>query len=126
MRAGIVLFGILLVAVAACSSGDSMPESFNGMASDEVGCTVRYGDDPPYVVGPLGASGSENIEPNDYTFIRIGRTASDIVVVAEVPGGGQNGSTPLNNMPEDGVIDVRAFYRGDDPGFVVTCWRGDT
>jgi len=126
MRAIVALVGALVVAVAGCSSGGSMPESFNGIASGEVGCTVRYGDDPLYVVGPLGPSDSENIEPNDYTFIRIGRTASDIVVVAEVPGGGQNGSTPLNNMPEDGVVGIRQFHRGDDPGFVVTCWRGDT
>ncbi len=126
MRAIVILVGLLVVAVAACSPDDSMPSSFNGMTSDEVGCTVKYGDDGLYVVGPLGSSDSETVEPNDYTSIRLGRTALDIVVAAEVPGGGQNGSTPLNNIPADGVVAVSAFRNGGDPGFVVTCWRGDS
>jgi len=126
MRAILVLVVGLVLAGAACSKADSMPAEFNVMTSDEVGCTVNYGGDSLYVVGPLGPSDSENVEPNDYTLIRVARTASDIVVVTEFPGGGQHGSTPLNNMPSDGVVIVSPFRSGGDPGYVVTCWRGDS
>lgn len=126
MRVVIVFVGTLLVLVASCSGGESMPESFNGMAPDEVGCTVKYGDVSPHVVGPLGPSDSENVEPNDYTFIRLGRTASSIVVVTEFPDSGSNGEMPLNKITTDGVVVRRGSFRNSgEPGYVVTCWRGD-
>ncbi len=126
MKSVIGLIGVLVVALGACSTGDSMPAEFNGMASDEVGCTVSYGGDSLYVVGPLGPGDSESIEPNDYTLIRLGRTASDIVIATEVPGGGEHGSTPLNAIPADGVVALSPFRTGEDPGYVVTCWRGES
>jgi hypothetical protein len=95
------------------------------MSADEVGCTVNYGNADLYVVGPLGPSDSQEIVPNDFTSIRVGRTASDIVVAATVPGGGGNTSVPLDDMPTDGIVASRGFSNGGDPGYVVTCWRGD-
>ncbi len=123
-RAAYVLAALALV-VTACSSASNRPAEFENMSADEVGCTVNYGDSDLYVVGPLGPSDSDEITPNDYTSIRIGRTASDIVVVATVPGGGGNAATPLNNMPADGIVARRGFSNGGDPGYVVRCWRGD-
>ena len=116
---------VLALVIAACGSTNGRPVEFEDMSSDEVGCTVNYGGSDLYVVGPLGPSDSEEITPNGYTSIRVGRTASDIVVVATVPGGGGNAATPLNNMPADGIVARRGFSNGGDPGYVVTCWRGD-
>ncbi|VAW04443.1 hypothetical protein MNBD_ACTINO01-1332 [hydrothermal vent metagenome] len=115
----------LLFVLAACASSTVRPVEFENMSSDEVGCTVNYGNTDLYIVGPLGPSDSEEVTPNDYTSIRVGRTALDIVVVATVPDGGGNAATPLNDMPADGVVARRAFSNGGDPGYVVTCWRGD-
>jgi len=116
---------VLALVVAACASTSSRPAAFEDMSANEVGCTVNYGNSDLYVVGPLRPSDSEEITPNDYTSIRVGRTASDIVVVATVPGGGGNAATALNNMPADGVVARRGFTNGGDPGYMVTCWRGD-
>ncbi|MCL1593936.1 MAG: hypothetical protein M3132_06250 [Actinomycetia bacterium] len=118
---------VVLVAfgVAACSSPEGRPEQFDSIAPDEVGCTVAYGDEI-FVVGPLGPADSENIEPNDYTMIRLGRTASDIVVVTEFPDSASNGGMALNTIPHDGVVVSRGPFRsGGNPGYSVTCWRGE-
>jgi hypothetical protein len=79
-----------------------------------------------YIVGPLGPSDSQEIQPNDHTFFRIARTASDIIVVVEQTGGGSNGSIPINDLPTDGVVARGPFRDGGDPGYEVQCWRGDT
>lgn len=128
MRAIIVLIGLVTVIVAACSTApDTMPGAFDGMPSDEVGCTVKYGDDDLVVVGPLGAIDSENVEPNDYTLIRVGRTASDLIVVAEGSDWASHGGTPLNQIAADGSEVARGpFLDSGNPGYVVICWRGDT
>ena len=106
------LLAVLLVfGLSACSSADSRPVEFDEMYPDEVGCTVRYGEDTLYVVGPLGPSGSQNIEPNDYTLIRLGRTASDIVLVTEFPDSGSNGGMALNEIPNDGAVVGRGPFR---------------
>ncbi len=112
--------------MAACSSPEARPEQFNNMSPDEVGCLVAYGDDDPYVVGPLGPSDSENTLPNDYTTIRLARTASDIVVVTEFPDSSSNGALALNRIPPDGVVVAKGPFRnGGNPGYSVTCWRGE-
>lgn len=117
---------VVLLGLSACSSAEVHPVEFEGMSSDEIGCTVEYGDDNLYVVGPLGPSDSENVEPNDYTLIRFGRTASNIVVVAEFPDSGSIGGMALNEIPTDGVVvSTGPFRNGGEPGYVVTCWRGD-
>jgi len=116
---------VLALVLTACTSATSRPGEFEGMSTDEVGCTVNYGNTDLYVVGPLGPSDWEEVTPNDYTSIRIARTASDILVAAEVPGGGTGTSRPINDIPADGIVARRPFSNGGDPGFVVTCWRGD-
>ena len=94
------------------------------MTTDQVGCVLAYGDSDPIVVGPLGPSDSQEIEPTDYASFRIARTASDIIVVAEQPGSGSNVSVPLNDLPENGIIAQGPFINGGNPGYTVTCWRG--
>lgn len=95
------------------------------MSVDEVGCTLLYGSDTTYVVGPLGPSGFEVIEPNDYTMFRIGRTALDIIVVAKSHNAGMDASVPLDSLPEDGVVAWSGFRDAGNPGYKFTCWRGD-
>jgi hypothetical protein len=125
MRAISVALGLLLVVGAACSAGGSMPSSFDDMTSDEVGCTVNYGDDAPYVVGPLGPSSDpENVEPNDYTVVRLWRTASEIHVSAKGTDWGSGGSASLDEITTDGLEVAEGLYRDSgNPGYVVTCWR---
>lgn len=124
-----VLFVLALV-IAACSSAGSRPTEFDDMTSDEVGCTVDYGNTDPDLVGPLGPGDAEEIEPNDFTSIHIGRTASDIVIVAKSHDGEIDGGMALNSMPADGVVARGSFSDESNPGnvftYVVTCWRGDT
>lgn len=125
-RLGMALVVVGLVA-AACNASNQRPAAFDEMSSDEVGCTVKYGDDSLYVVGPLGPSDSENVEPNDYTLIRLGRTASNIVVVTDFPDSGSNGGLALNKITTDGVVvSTGPFRNNGEPGYVVTCWRGDS
>lgn len=117
----------LVLGLSACSSAEERPVEFGGMSPDEVGCTVEYGDDDVYVIGPLGPNDSENVEPNDYTAIRLGRTASDIVIAADFPDSGSSGAVALNKIATDGVVVARGQFRnGGEPGFVVMCWRGDS
>ena len=117
---------IFLLAASACSAAEVRPDQFEGMTQDEVGCVVNYGDTDRYVIGPLGSSDSEEIHPNDYTLFRIGRTASDVIVVVERTGGGSNASIPINSLPSYGVVSRGPFRDGGNPGYIVTCWRGDT
>jgi len=119
-----VLFVLVLV-VAACSSVDSRPVEFDDMTRDEVGCTVRYGDTGPYIVGPLASSDFKVIEPNNYTSFRIARTASDIVIVAKRQNDGMSRSTPLSDIPADGIFVWGGFSDGGNPGYEITCWRGE-
>ena len=123
-----LLIGIvgLSLAVASCSPAEVRPDQFDTMTQDEVGCVVNYGDTDRYVIGPLGPSDSEEIHPNDYTSFRIGRTASDVIVVVERTGGGSNASVPVNSLPSYGVVARGPFRDGGNPGYIVTCWRGDT
>ena len=65
------------------------------------------------------------IEPNDYTSFRIARTASDIVIVAELSNSGANQSTPLNDMPPDGIVVRGPFRDAGNLGYAITCWRGE-
>jgi len=123
------MLALLLVgAVAAgCSSAEGRPTEFTGMSSDDVGCVILYGSDMTYVVGPLGSSESEVIEPNDYTSFRIGRTATDVIVVAKSEGSGMDASTPLDSIPEAGAVLGQSEMRnGGDPGYKITCWRGES
>lgn len=126
MRAIIVAVGMLLVLVTACSTADSMPSAFDDMSSDEVGCTVTYGDDAPYVVGPLGSSSDPvNVEPNDYTVFRFWRIADEIHVSAKGTDWGSGGSAPLDEVTTDGIEVAEGLYRDSgNPGYGVTCWRG--
>jgi hypothetical protein len=94
------------------------------MTSNEVGCTVKYGEADRVVIGPLGPSDFEEVHPNDYTMFRIARTALDIIVVAERERGGSNASIPLNDLPVDGIVSRGPFRDGGNPGYTVTCWRG--
>ena len=119
---GIVGFSLL---IASCSPAEGRPTQFEGMTSDDVGCVVTYGDAERYVIGPLGPSDSKEIHPNDYTLFRIGRTASDVIVVVEQTGGGSNASVPINDLPAYGVVARGPFRDGGNPGYEVTCWRGD-
>lgn len=119
----IALVGFSL-AVTSCSTAESQPSQFEGMASDKVGCTIVYGDTDPYIVGPLGPSDSKEVHPNDYTSFRIARTASDIIFVVEQPESGSNGSIPINNLPDDGIVTRGPFRNGGNLGYVITCWRG--
>jgi hypothetical protein len=95
------------------------------MTPDEVGCVVTYGNTDRFVVGPLGPSGFEDIQPNDYTAFRIARTASDVIVVVERVDGGSNVSVPLNELPGYGIVTRGPFRDGGNPGYAVTCSRGD-
>jgi len=115
----------LSLAVGSCSRAETRPDQFDGMMPDEVGCVITYGDADRFVIGPLGPSGSEEIHPNEYTFFRIARTASDVIVVVERTGGGSNVSVPLNELPGYGIVALGSFMDGGNPGYVVTCWRGD-
>jgi hypothetical protein len=119
---GLLAFSIL---VASCTSADDLPEQFEDMASDQVGCVVAYNDTDPHVIGPLGPSAAEEFFPNDYTSFRIARTASDIIIVVEQPDSGANASVPLNDLPDDGIVARGPFRNGGNPGYVITCWRGD-
>ncbi len=118
---------LLLVAslVAGCSSADDRPSEFDGMSVDEVGCTLLYGSDTKYVVGPLGPSDFEVIEPNDYTMFRIGRTALELIVVANSHDSGMDTSMPLDSLPDDGVVAQSDFRNAGNPGYKITCWRGE-
>jgi hypothetical protein len=120
---GVIVFSLT---AASCSHTESRPEQFDGMTSDEVGCVVTYGDTDRFTIGPLGPSGSEEIHPNDYTSFRIARTASDIIVVVERADGGSNVSLPIEELPGYGIVTRGPFRNGGNPGYVVTCWRGDT
>ena len=115
LRLFVTMVGLSL-AVAACSSVDGKPGQFDGMTPDEVGC----------VVGPLGPSDSWENRPNDYTLFRIARTALDVIIVVEQTGGGSNSSTPLNDLPADGIVARGPFRDGGNPGYEIRCWRGDT
>jgi hypothetical protein len=118
---------VLALGLSACSSAVGRPAEFGDMSRDEVGCTVKYGDDDLYVIGPLGPSDAENVEPNDYTLIRLGRTASDIVVATDFPNSSSNGGMALSEIPTDGLVVARGPFRdGGTPGYSVTCWRGDS
>jgi len=116
----------LSLAIASCSAAETRPNEFESMTSDQVGCVVAYGDADRYIVGPLGPNGSEEIQPNDYTFFRIARTASDVIVVVERADGGSNVSLPIDELPGYGIVTQGPFRNGGNPGYVVTCWRGDT
>jgi hypothetical protein len=120
---GVVGFSLI---VAACSAAETRPDQFEGMTTDEVGCVVVYGDAGRFVLGPLGPSESEEIHPNDYTSFRIGRTASDVIVVVEQASSGSTVSIPLTELPGYGIVSRGPFRDGGNPGYVVTCWRGDT
>lgn len=127
MRATTILVGMLLVLVAACSTDDSMPSAFEEMSSDEVGCTLAYGDDALYVVGPLGPSSDpENVEPNDYTVFRFWRIADEIHVSAKGTDWGSDRSASLDDITTDGIEVHEGLYRDSgNPGYMVTCWRGN-
>ncbi|NHZ70161.1 MAG: hypothetical protein GWP18_00795 [Proteobacteria bacterium] len=117
---------VAVLSLSACSSAVERPASFDNMSADDVGCTVEYGDDALLVVGPLGPSDSEDVKPNDYTVIRLGRTASDLVVTTDFPDSGSSGGAALNTITPDGDIVARGPFRnGGEPGYIVTCWRGD-
>lgn len=115
-----ILVGMALV-VVACSSLEGRPSAFDDMTGDEVGCVVRYGDTEPNVVGPLGPSDATVVEPNDYTSIRVARTASELFVVAERPGSRQDATVPLNDLPSDGIVARDGFIDSGNPGYTVTC-----
>jgi hypothetical protein len=116
---------VTALVLAACSSPTSRPDQFDDLTADEVGCVVAYGDDAPRVVGPLGPSDSQDITPNDYTSFRIARTASDIIIVAEQPVAASNLSMPLNDIPPNGIVARGLFINGGNPGYIITCWRGN-
>ncbi|MEN8237892.1 MAG: hypothetical protein ABFR53_01695 [Actinomycetota bacterium] len=121
-----LLIGMIVFSTAAAScSSESRVGFYGDMSSDEVACSIAYGDADPYIVGPLGPSASEEVHPNDYTTFRIGRTASDVIIVVEQPGSGSNAGIPLNNLPADGIVARGPFRDGGNPGYEVTCWRGD-
>lgn len=123
-----LLIGIigLSLAVASCSAAESRPDQFDRMTPDQVGCVVTYGDNLQQVVGPIGPSDSWENRPNDYTLFRIARTALDVIVVVEQTGGGSNSSTPLNNLPADGIVARGPFRDDSNPGYEIRCWRGGT
>lgn len=125
LRLFVTMVGLSL-AVAACSSVDGKPGQFDGMTPNEVGCVVTYGDNDRHVVGPLGPSDSWENRPNDYTLFRIARTALDVIIVVEQTGGGSTSSTPLNDLPADGIVARGPFRDGGNPGYEIRCWRGDS
>ncbi len=116
----------LVLLVTACSlPQDARPPEFDLMTTDEVGCTLKYGDNPLYVVGPLGARDSQEIEPNDWTYFRFFRTPLDIGVVTKTPRTESHGGTSIDNLPEDGILDLSAPVDAGYPGYTITCWRGE-
>jgi len=112
---------VLVFAATACTTPQTRPVEFDHMTTDEVGCTVQYGDAEAYVIGPLGPSDFEVVAPNEFTSFRVARTALAIVTVAELS---RNASTPLNDIPSDGIVLRGPFIDGGNLGYVITCWRG--
>lgn len=119
------LIALVSVVVVGCSSGGEIPSAFDGMGEDEVGCTVRYGDEPERIVGPLAASDFDLYAPNDFTAIRVGRTASDVTLVVTRSDAGAHSSVPMNEFepgePRELVFDMTP---SGQPGVRITCWRG--
>lgn len=126
MRFATTLVGILVVATAAaCTTIDSAPNAFDDMTSDSVGCTVEYGDEEAFVVGPLGPTDSETVNPNDYTSFRFARTPESLVVAAKGSDWSSDVSRTLDEVTAAGTVVVKGpFINGDEPGYVATCWRG--
>lgn len=120
-----ILLAVSVLVVAACSSTTARPVEFDRMAPDEVGCTIMYGDGAPYIVGPLGTGDTQDLKPNDWTLFHLGRTALEIYFSIETDRSGQNGSRALNNLPADGVVASEGFIDSGNPGYTITCWRGD-
>jgi uncharacterized protein YceK len=128
MRLWVGIVGVLLLAaslLAGCSSVDSRPSEFDGMSADEVGCTLLYGSDTTYVVGPLGPSDFEVIEPNEWSSFRIFRTALNIGFSISTEKSGTDGSLPINDLPDDHVVAWREMMDPGNPGYKIKCWRGD-
>ena len=113
-----------MAVLSACSTNDSMPESFGGMSPEQTGCLVAYGD-TDYEIGPLGPSESQTVEPNSYASFRIGRTLESLVLVAERQGDRAESSFDVVDIPSDGVVIASVGMRdGGNPGYEVRCWVG--
>jgi hypothetical protein len=123
----LALLTVAAVLTGCSSSRSGLPPTFEGMASDEVGCVISSGGAVIAEVGPLSPSDVETVEPNDYTSFRIGRTPDSVVVVAEGDRSRGSGTSAIAELPTEGAGGVVASGRWVDagnPGFSVRCWRG--
>jgi len=125
-----VLVVLAAFLIAACSSTVDMPSAFAGMSGDEVGCKVLDGSDTTLVVGPLGASDSQDLTPIEGVSIHVGRTATYLIVVAESRSkngmelAGSHTSIGLDEMGDDAVMIIQEESFGGGPALTIACWRG--
>ncbi len=130
IRLGPTALSLLVLCVAVLIAGCTTsttgpPDGFSGMSPDEVGCTVRYGDEPEQIVGPLTASAAHDYEPNDFTHIHIGRTAAAVSLRVERSDASTHTSFAMNEFvdgePQELVVGMSP---SGQPGVRITCWNG--
>lgn len=114
----------MALAATACSTDPAMPAAFDDMASNEIGCLVAYGADR-FEIGPLGPSDAETVEPDSLSSIRIGRTATSLIVNAERDRNSTLATVDLADLgPTGGIIVVWSPQDSGNPGLEVRCWTG--
>ena len=106
--------------MAVCAS------EFDGMKADEIGCTIKHGENAPLVVGPFDEPSDPVIyEPNDWTLYKVTRAHMGVRVVAKNDRTQSAATYAIDELPDDGILGRQGFTDQGHPGFVVACWRGD-
>lgn len=115
--------------IAGCSDAEALterPSEYHGLTSQEVGCTLQYGDAEPMNTGLITPSIGAGSEPNDWTTLSVRRSEGDIITASYEDDRSQSRSAyAIDELPDHGVLLHDAFVDQGHPGFVIACWRGE-
>ena len=130
----VMLVVVLVLPATACSSAAARPSELDGMAFDEVGCTVVYRDVGPVLVGPLGPGSTAIFDPVDGFSLRIAQQSTGVLAEAteysEAKGDNMlaRGTKGWDDLPFDGegveVLRADVTDGHTSHGYVLRCWRG--
>ena len=115
------LVGVL--AGAGCGSDRPTSPAFE-LGVDEVACELVYGSSTGSAIGPLTPGNTETIEINSYTEVRIGLSASDLVVAVDREIATMHASFALEEIPDEGIPFEGLWIDDGHPGYRITCFRG--
>ena len=121
----VMVLGVVCILIASCATVEHRPDAFDGMAADEVGCTILSGDAEPVIVGPLGPFDSVEIEPNEFLWARIGRIPDHMFTVVTTADRESHASIAIDQLPRHEVLSRSPFVHAGEPGWTLRCWRGN-